>query len=1208
MRLLLSSIATPIFATASLLFAAVLPLAGQDWNFSHDAGGNTTARSAAVAGAPQIIGQPQPQIVAVGDVATFSVVVADASGTTFQWKFNGGDIGGATSDSLVIPSVVAENAGQYSVVVTRNAVNVTSANTALLLDSDGDQLPDTWELANFGNLDQAATSDTDADGANNRTEYVDGTDPTSDASRKVRLTLAATGGAVTVSPVKASYDLGEVVTLTAIPTPPNSFRQWEGSLTGTLNPQALVMSADRSVTARFSYLPVAQDLIAWWRGETDASESVGGNHGTFYVGGTPGSATTAAGKVAKALQFDGTRHVRVPDASALRPARLTAEAWVYPSVTSASSQTIISRGSSTNGTNAWSLSLINGRARFTTEHMHHGTQVLEYTTTALPLNTWSHLAIVFNGTHKFIYLNGTAVTNVPFGAPLSYDPAVVPLTIGADWVAGASAELFTGRIDELSLYSRALAATEIAAIYNAGAAGKTTAQPLFTTAAILREAVVGTAYSTTLTVADAVAPLAFSVAAGSLPGGLALSEGGVLSGTPLSSGLHEFDALVRDGSGRWNQRRFTLRVVASTAPPQDLISWWRFEPDVSGLAMDHVGGRNGSFFVNAAPGTASYAPGKVGSAFFLPTLGPNVRIPDAPALRPTRYTLEAWVYPTFIDAVYRPIVARGSTSSSNDTWYLGIRNGVIDYFSLHTGNGLHLLNSPAIPVYEWTHVVATFDGSTKALYFNGVQVASVQNLGALVYEGTAPVTIGTDWEITVPSGNFAGLIDEVSLYGRALTATEIADLSAAGAAGKSLNGPFSIDLGSAVVGQPLTQSLSFPTGVAPVTYALLSGTPPPGITLAPNGTFTGTTATSGEFTFTVRATDANSAFIDLLASLRIYHPSDRPAGLVSWWRAENNMQDSIGANHGSNFGTVTYPAGKVGTAFGLNGSSSLVIPDSPSLRPNSFTFETWVKFAAHSPSGVSIFAGKPVGAGTSNSWAFYYQNRLEAAFSPNGASGQFMTFPFSPTIGRWYHVAYVFEAGVAHRLYLDGVRVASQAVSGTVFWDAQPMLIGRDSDNGNPAHFFNGAIDEPAFYNSAATDSEIAAIHAADLAGKAQPNLGDSEDLDGDQLANLLEYGINTSPAAGNGSPAGSAFIDPFGYPRAMISFVRDPRKSDVTLTVESSGDLYDWVTIATSTGGAPFTGIATIQGEVAGDAPRTVTIIDPYYGTTGFLRIRASR
>ena len=85
---------------------------------------------------PQITGQPVKQVAAPGDIVTFSVVVADARAVTFQWKFNGTDIPGATGDSLLLTNVSTANEGQYSVVVTNSAGSVTSAPAALLLDSD----------------------------------------------------------------------------------------------------------------------------------------------------------------------------------------------------------------------------------------------------------------------------------------------------------------------------------------------------------------------------------------------------------------------------------------------------------------------------------------------------------------------------------------------------------------------------------------------------------------------------------------------------------------------------------------------------------------------------------------------------------------------------------------------------------------------------------------------------------------------------------------------------------------------------------------------------------------------------------------------------------------------------------------------------------------------------------------------------------------
>src|SRR6266567_3351682 len=111
-------------------------------NFTHDASGNVGQRAVSALLAPQITGQPVQQIAALGEIVTFSVVIADARAVTFQWKFNGTDILGATGDSLLLINVNTVNEGQYSVVVTNSAGSVTSAPAALLMDSDRDGLPD----------------------------------------------------------------------------------------------------------------------------------------------------------------------------------------------------------------------------------------------------------------------------------------------------------------------------------------------------------------------------------------------------------------------------------------------------------------------------------------------------------------------------------------------------------------------------------------------------------------------------------------------------------------------------------------------------------------------------------------------------------------------------------------------------------------------------------------------------------------------------------------------------------------------------------------------------------------------------------------------------------------------------------------------------------------------------------------------------------
>lgn len=71
--------------------------------------------------------------------------------------------------------------------------------------------------------------------------------------------------------------------------------------------------------------PSPAGMVAWWPGDLDATDRLGGNPGTLLNG-----ATFAVGKVGPAFSFDGNDDtVQVPDSPALRPQQLTVEAWVF---------------------------------------------------------------------------------------------------------------------------------------------------------------------------------------------------------------------------------------------------------------------------------------------------------------------------------------------------------------------------------------------------------------------------------------------------------------------------------------------------------------------------------------------------------------------------------------------------------------------------------------------------------------------------------------------------------------------------------------------------------------------------------------------------------------------------------------------------------------------------------------------------------------
>jgi hypothetical protein len=816
--------------------------------YAHDGSGNVIAITPESV-RPQIISQPLQQVAAPGDVVTFSVVLADARAVSFQWKFDGADIPGATGDSLVLVNVNAAREGQYSVVVTNDAGIVTSAPAALMLDLDQDGLPDSWEVANFGDTaSQSSEGDPDKDGVVNLDEFIDGTNPNSNLSLRPRLTAYSdSAGSVTVAPMKLSYDLGDIVTLTSSAFPPSVFVGWSGDLNGTSNPATLTMDANKTVRARSaSVVALPAAMVAAWRGETDAGDSIGGHDGGFFAGSAavPPS-ITASGKVGGAFSFDGTSHIRVPDSPALTPAHLTVEAWVFPMLAGVT-QAIVARGSNTSDDDTWMLALSGNSPLF----VSHGGHFLQEGS-PIPLNEWSHLAISFDGAVKRLYVNGAQLAWRTEAAPLVYDPSAVPVTIGSDWAFGRSSLPFVGRIDEVSLYDRALTAGEIFDIYRADFAGKDFSQPYFTSVAQLPVAASGAPYSHQCAAILGTPPISFAQSEGLLPPGVTVTSDGLVSGIPTISGTFDFIVTATDTNSKVNEQLCVLKVLSPVALPPGMVAAWRGETDAS----DSIAGHDGAFFVGTTAKPPSVtALGKVGGAFdFDGTL--HVEVPDSPTLRLAELTVEAWVFPTS-SGDFRALIARGSSKSDDDTWYLGLLGTVPQFFS----HGTHLLMAPSpIPLNEWTHLAITFDGKFKRLYVNGVQIASQVELGVLVYDpANVPVTIGSDWAFGLSSSNFNGRIDEISIYNRALGAEEIFGIFEADFLGKDFEQPYFTSpsrLLDASNGTLYSHQFATVLGTVPISFSQSGGTLPPGVDLSPAGLVSGIPRVSGVFDFTVLATD-----------------------------------------------------------------------------------------------------------------------------------------------------------------------------------------------------------------------------------------------------------------------------------------------------------------------------------------------------------------
>jgi large repetitive protein len=115
--------------------------------------------------------------------------------------------------------------------------------TAATEDEDNDGLLDAWERFYFANsLAQTAAADPDADGRSNLQEHADQTNPTLSSSASYNITLLTPGGSSLISPALTVHPKGSMVTLTAIPAPGDTFRQWVGGPVGIAGQTSAVLN------------------------------------------------------------------------------------------------------------------------------------------------------------------------------------------------------------------------------------------------------------------------------------------------------------------------------------------------------------------------------------------------------------------------------------------------------------------------------------------------------------------------------------------------------------------------------------------------------------------------------------------------------------------------------------------------------------------------------------------------------------------------------------------------------------------------------------------------------------------------------------------------------------------------------------------------------------------------------------------------------
>ena len=202
-----------------------------------------------------------------------------------------------------------------------------------------------------------------------------------------------------------------------------------------------------------------------------------------------------------------------------------------------------------------------------------------------------------------------------------------------------------------------------------------------------------------------------------------------------------------------------------SSAPAGLVAAYNFNEGNFGTLYDVSGhGNHGTLEGPIWTGT-----GKYGGALSFDGINDVVTVNDADSLDfTTGFSLEAWVNPTSAGNWSSVLFKQGPQGMNYSLYANNGTNKPVAQVYLSNAEQ----NAPGtgpVPLNTWTHLAATYDGTTLRLYANGVLAGSKAISGSLLNTPN-PLTIGGN---AVWSEFFQGQIDEVRLYNRALTATEI---------------------------------------------------------------------------------------------------------------------------------------------------------------------------------------------------------------------------------------------------------------------------------------------------------------------------------------------------------------------------------------------------------------------------------------------------
>lgn len=350
------------------------------------------------------------------------------------------------------------------------------------------------------------------------------------------------------------------------------------------------------------------------------------------------------------------------------------------------------------------------------------------------------------------------------------------------------------------------------------------------------KATVGVAYSAAFTVTGGSSPFAYSIKSGSLPPGLSLSSStGKITGTPTTAGTYTFTAQVKDSHGNTDTASCTISVVATQ------IDLRCGSCGASGSATVGAAYSSG-LAVTGGTGPFSYS---VSAGSLPPGLSLNA---STGVISGTSTTAGTYTFTSMVRD------SKGSTDTAICT--VIVASAPLDLECGICGNARATLGTP-------------YSSSLSASGGTGTLTFSVQS-GALPPGLSLNASTGGIAGTPTAAGTFTFTSLVKDSKGKTDTAT--CTLVVVGAPITLSCGPCSA--GKATTGTPYSAAMIVTNSAGGNTFAVISGSLPPGLAInASTGVISGTPTSPGVYTFTAKVTDSKGNSDSDVCTIYVVAPS-----------------------------------------------------------------------------------------------------------------------------------------------------------------------------------------------------------------------------------------------------------------------------------------------------------------------------------------------